>query len=308
MIFRPLPGFRAVFGLLLSALTASNGYGGQVFWTLGHFGKHTQSNGQELSAQTRFQLGVFTAGFIPTLANLADWSTHWRCWREVEFDPAAGGFSEEVIFDENPPPFHENAPLYCWAWVPQSASQSEYFLATDSSWKTPGTDPLAFPVDVNPETAGTVIAGVARPGAGTISTAPVPTGSCPPFLFVDWLREYFDLAQRGNAAVAGPDADPDQDGRSNLMEYLTGTTPDSADSSSLLKIAAAGDGSLSLSFPSPASARANWTFEKSSSLSQWTDDTTTALYEPLAGWWKVPVPTGDRLGFRRLKVISPVAP
>ena len=40
--------------------------------------------------------------------------------------------------------------------------------------------------------------------------------------FEQWRAQRFQLAEPN---VSGPDADPDQDGRSNLLEYALGTDP-----------------------------------------------------------------------------------
>jgi hypothetical protein len=44
-----------------------------------------------------------------------------------------------------------------------------------------------------------------------------------------WRETAFSIAQRSNAAVSGPDADPDGDGLGNLFEYGLGSNPFEAD-------------------------------------------------------------------------------
>ncbi len=43
--------------------------------------------------------------------------------------------------------------------------------------------------------------------------------------FASWFWDRFDAAERADPAVSGPQADPDQDGLGNLMEYALGSDP-----------------------------------------------------------------------------------
>ena len=43
--------------------------------------------------------------------------------------------------------------------------------------------------------------------------------------FADWQAYFFDAAQLGDALISGPDADPDGDELSNVLEYLLGGIP-----------------------------------------------------------------------------------
>ena len=47
--------------------------------------------------------------------------------------------------------------------------------------------------------------------------------------FAQWQAQHFTPAQLADPAISGPDADPDGDGRSNLLEYALGTDPWVAD-------------------------------------------------------------------------------
>ncbi len=40
-----------------------------------------------------------------------------------------------------------------------------------------------------------------------------------------WEKENFNVGQRGNSAMVGATADPEQDGRENLLEYALGSDP-----------------------------------------------------------------------------------
>ncbi|MCB1094921.1 MAG: hypothetical protein KDN22_05010 [Verrucomicrobiae bacterium] len=52
--------------------------------------------------------------------------------------------------------------------------------------------------------------------------------------FALWQASEFTASERGNPALSGPLADPDEDGRWNLIEYLGGTLPKTADTASFV--------------------------------------------------------------------------
>ena len=65
----------------------------------------------------------------------------------------------------------------------------------------------------------------------------------------DWWKLKYGLDPGGPASVNGPNADPDRDGRSNLVEYLFGTNPLVADAGPLLTAAKGTNGAVNVTFP-----------------------------------------------------------
>ena len=65
----------------------------------------------------------------------------------------------------------------------------------------------------------------------------------------DWWKLKYGLNPTGPASVNGPAADPDGDGRSNLLEYLFGTNPLVPDATALLTEAKGTNGAMTLTFP-----------------------------------------------------------
>ena len=59
------------------------------------------SYGNSLDATYAIQLGFFEEvlgqQFVPTVANAADWSSHWKVFDQAAFDPLAGYFASTVM-------------------------------------------------------------------------------------------------------------------------------------------------------------------------------------------------------------------
>lgn len=115
-----------------------------------------------------------------------------------------------------------------------------------------------------------------------------------------WLNLHFTAPEQAQPAVAGDTADPDADGRSNLLEYALGTTPRSADTAATLVVRAPA-GFLALDYPVPA-ADLTYTPETSTDLVTWvTTGITDASAGPGLRTATVPQPTTGR-AFLRLRV------
>ncbi len=92
-------------------------------------------------------------------------------------------------------------------------------------------------------------------------------------LVTDWIAsltvpQTFAQWQAAQSPPAGPaEADPDGDGRNNLMEYLTGTNPNTASSGWSYGLMQAGSGSAQFQFTHPANRAA--IIEVSNNLRDW---------------------------------------
>lgn len=69
-----------------------------------------------------------------------------------------------------------------------------------------------------------------------------------------WSAEHFARAERADALIAGPLADPDGDGRPNLLERSLGTHPRKADSQTGSPVGGSESGRLTLTYGKPDSA------------------------------------------------------
>lgn len=115
-----------------------------------------------------------------------------------------------------------------------------------------------------------------------------------------WFASNFNTTEQANPAVSGDTADPDADGRPNLLEYALDTDPRSAATAPLTVRTAPGQ--LLLDYPA-AHPELRYIVETSTDLATWTTsgvtDTETAL--PTARTAAVPQPEGARV-FLRLRV------
>lgn len=117
------------------------------------------------------------------------------------------------------------------------------------------------------------------------------------------VANFGDSANSGNGADS---ADPDNDGRSNLLEYATGTLPNSADSGSVVAVARSG-GVLTLTFNTIGDASLSYVVEASNDLSAWSAaQTYTGLTAAGSITYTDNVPlSGATRRFLRLKVTAP---
>ena len=133
--------------------------------------------------------------------------------------------------------------------------------------------------------------------------------------YATWQRTYFTTTERADASVAGPGADPDGDGRANLLEYALGTGPrDASDGRTNEPSASSDAGRLALSYVLPGGrgdivVTAQW----SADLVNWYSDfgyVAAPVLEPVVGGTRVTVIAQASLAeqprqFFRIAVSSP---
>lgn len=126
--------------------------------------------------------------------------------------------------------------------------------------------------------------------------------------FAAWQTTNFTLSERGDANVSGPNADPDRDGVTNLVEYALGLDPKSAGVSGLPQVSVQGS-EWWFTYTRP-SDRADVTYavETSTNLTNWV--TTGITHERTATGatetWRARLTiTAGQNAFFRLKVERP---
>lgn len=90
--------------------------------------------------------------------------------------------------------------------------------------------------------------------------------------FATWADDEFDSAEMNDRAVSGPNADPDKDGMSNLLEYALGTDPLFADAADGRVNLALENGQVQIEFKNDSSKTdVTLVVQKSSDLKTWTE-------------------------------------
>lgn len=146
-----------------------------------------------------------------------------------------------------------------------------------------------------------------RDGTTKVSTSSAPTSGS----FASWIGRFADLTDPADML---PDADPDHDGPSNLLEYATGGNPESGDDVLPLLLEMSEEGSMWVKFPrEPGLGVVTFSVESSAALATSWDLIDEAPKSdpnpPVPGsliWQRIPVPpSGDPQRFFRLSVKSP---
>ena len=195
----------------------------QIIWQSSR-AAHETSTGQAFDHNYIFELGIFTEPFVPTPFNVNEWATNWQAADRVRFDATNQAFTSRIDVEENDAPFLPGKRGYIWGYGSQS---NEWILMSSPGWNWPSSGGIGFPLEWTTRTATEVIVGSLPTGPGEphLRTANVGSHPLPSLTKTGWLNTVFTAAQRGNAAISAWSADPDHDGRSNLVEYAVGGNP-----------------------------------------------------------------------------------
>lgn len=173
------------------------------------------STGQNMDETFQFQLGVFSGGFVPTASNTNQWSSYWVSADSTSYNPDSKAFDDTFSVTGNPAPFTTGAKAYVWGRS-TGAAKDESILFRKSDWTWPAYDPMSpFSIPWNAATADEVILGKIE-----------ASGS--PFLMKS--EAVYSYAQWRDGTLAGvplngPNDDPDRDGVSNLLEFVSAHRP-----------------------------------------------------------------------------------
>lgn len=202
-------------GFLLLTLIVTRAGGEIINWYCPAQKANLTSTGGNMDATFVFRLGVFSGGFIPTAANVNQWSAHWVTADSNTYNPSTKAFEGNFTVTGNAAPFTIGAKAYVWGRS-QGSAKDEWILFRNTSWTWPAPNPFSpFPIGWNAATADQVILGSLNSG-GT------------PFLMKS--EAVISYSQWSSTALAGevltaPNDDPDHDGTSNLLEFIFGTSP-----------------------------------------------------------------------------------
>ena len=176
------------------------------------------SGGAAMPSDFRFELGVFGAGFTPTVANKAQWSSNWTSAQRVAYNPSTAIYTGEVTVTSNVAPFTVGASAWVWGFRGDYNS-GEWVLFRRTDWTWPAPDPFnPFPLLWSATSANSVVLGTVN--SGGMRSAAVSAALPPVASWAVW--QGVELASTsGNA----PGDDPDRDGANNLLEFVFGTDP-----------------------------------------------------------------------------------
>jgi hypothetical protein len=212
-------------GCLLALLLASVGSTSAqiVGWSSLTNQTNLTSADTPMDGSFRFQVGVFEGTFIPTALNTAEWSQYWRPAQSEYYNTTNDRFSGVLEVTDNDPPFTAGKRAYIWGFR-GSPQQAEWILFSRTTWTWPvGTLPASpIPISWVAEQANDIILGSidADGSPFLMKSAEIINARPPDTSWTDWQT----LALEGEPFDA-PDDDPDNDGASNLLEFVMGTDP-----------------------------------------------------------------------------------
>ena len=189
--------------------------------------------------------------------------------------PAMNGVSFSVAADGYPAPTYQ--------WQIGAAGGAEWTdLADGGMYDGARRRTLALAGEVPADLDGRRFRCVVRNRLGAVVSEPalLSTGE----QLASWRQQYFGTT--ANAGPAANDADPDLDGRCNLLEYALGSVPTMADSGRPADVGSVTDGAgthLTLTFNRIADPTLTYTVEASDDLTNWSAIGTSTGAQNVAG-------------------------
>lgn len=256
------------------------------------------STGSLMSAQFKFELGVFQNNFVPTAGNMAQWATNWAPAQESNYSTGTKRFDAQFTVTHNTAPFTVGKAAYVWG-SQTGTSSSEWILFRNPTWTWPAPNPLnPFGVDWDAE-AATAIIGQITPGGSPalMKSASVTT----------WQQ--WQITHLAGEPLNAANDDPDHDGQANLAEFVYGTPPLQAGPPVSTPVEIITDNFqqfLQVTYPRRLDHLAILTVESSPDLNLWTTGTTTISSS--STHWTVransPLSSADQQ-FLRLGIVNP---
>ena len=209
----------------------------QIIWQSSSGASHLQSDGnQSFTGDFVFELGTFVDSFVPTSGNTREWIEYWVPLSRVNFNTTTQVFSGSAFLSSNEPPFTTSAPVFIWSRN-RLAGEVEWSLVSRTVWSWP--DVNAGGIGPNPGGGGPTFFTLASSvEADSVIGSTVDGGVQTELLQRDlpyeiWITENFDSLQQNDAEIVARTADPESDGRVNLLEFAAGSNPnESGDESS----------------------------------------------------------------------------
>lgn len=224
----------ALPALFTGLLTGAGAQVEDITWDSSFHQDNRDSTSAPLDASFSFYLGVFHPPapppgedpWVPTPTNTDEWSTHWITADVTIYDPVHSRFSSGYTVE----PLVEGVSLtgkqgYIWG-VNRADPNGEWILLTNPAWTWPAGGGLGFPETWTADN-GTAVIGQINQDSTHLQTALVGNAT-PPLLKPElWRRAHFSQEEidTQEATVSGWLADPNGNGRPNVLEYAFGTHP-----------------------------------------------------------------------------------
>jgi hypothetical protein len=194
------------------------------------------STGTPLDGSFSFHLGAFShpsvpAGWAPDATNTGEWHQYWVTADVSPYVPSASVFSGRFSSRHGVNgTIAAGSPAFIWG-TNRDHPNAEWILLTDPDWVWPSDNPLdfttvSFTIDEN---TSAVVGQVNTTGV-QMQTA-VVSGGLPPLLSGElWQEIHFtpDEIAHEESTVSGWNADPNGNGRPNILEFAYGTDPRTA--------------------------------------------------------------------------------
>lgn len=208
---------------LLIWLSTLGAQAAKVVWQSIPNSSHVTSQNVSLDDAASFELGTFAPGFVPSLANRSQWASKWTVLDRTSFNPNTSFFASNVSFDTNDAPFVAGRQAYMWG--SSGGANPEWILVTSNNWKWPEAT-LGFPT-VWSILEGTPVTGEINTSGSPFLLRTTPSGGAAGSSLTpdQWLAQHFEPEDLSGEMTTDLSADPDGDGRTNLLEMAIGSDP-----------------------------------------------------------------------------------
>ncbi len=203
-----------------------------------------------------FELGVFKAGFSPTIENRTEWAANWVPAQRAPYHSVNRWYSSVFDVVDNSGDFARNTPAWVWGFSggPESG---EWLLFRKQSWKWPSADSIN-PISHSWKASEADVVLMGSVGQLTLLRSEKVQNALPPTTnWAQWRRQYL-----GNRASESG-SDLNQNDIPDLFEYASGK-----DQAGRLKLVATGNG-FELRIPRRLDRPATFNVEVSYDLNEW---------------------------------------
>ncbi|MBC8126253.1 MAG: hypothetical protein H8M99_03775 [Gloeobacteraceae cyanobacterium ES-bin-144] len=241
--------------------------GQTIFWNSDANAVNRTSADQPMDAGFRFELGVFTGSFVPTSANKVDWAANWNPAKRIPYDVVEQRYGSDFTPDDNDSIFAIGKASYVWGFRGDAAS-GEWILFCKSTWLWPDANPPVPPganaYEWFAKDATAIVGSINSSGSPFLMKSAAVSGVAPPATsFEQWQSDYLT-----GEPLNGPSDDPDKDGISNLLEFVYGSLPKTANAPASTPITLV-SGKMQISIPRRIDRTANLVVEVSENLTNW---------------------------------------